>query len=226
MSDDDAGDDARVASRTAWLRRAIYVVVALGVLAFLLQGADGPADPVLAPARGASPETGASPAAGAPPASTTLPADGLGGCTRPDRAQVAPIEGFGQIPFQVLSQDGSTAFDGCAHLAATPETRAQGLMAQQDLAGYDAMVFRFDQPGTGAFYMFRTVLPLSIAYLGADGALVSSTDMDPCPEADASACPTFPPAGPYLHAIEVVRGDLGRLGIVPGATVTFGEPRP
>jgi len=193
----------------AWLRRGIYVVIALGVVAFLVEGADGPADPVLAPARG------------------TVPAAAIGGipgtCAGSEGAERRPLDGFGEVAFQVVRPDGGAAFTGCALLADTPETRGQGLMAQQDLRGYDAMVFRFDAASTGAFYMFQTVLPLSIAYVGEDGGLVSSTDMDPCPEDEASACPTFPAAGPYLHAVEVGQGDLPSIGIVPGATVRFGD---
>jgi hypothetical protein len=88
------------------------------------------------------------------------------------------------------------------------------------------MVFRFDGPWTGGFYMFRTVVPLSIAFLAADGSLVSTADMEPCPATDASACPTTFAAGPYVHAIEVERGGLERLGIVPGATVQLGVGSP
>jgi uncharacterized membrane protein (UPF0127 family) len=196
---------------TAWLRRAIWMAVALGALALLLRGADGPEDPVLAPART---EVGAAPGADG------AAAGGCGG----ERAGLVPFEGFGEIGFRVTAPDGTTAFLGCAHLASSPETRAQGLMGRDGLGGYDAMVFRFDAPGAGAFYMYRTVLPLSIAHIGADGSLVSALDMTPCPEEEASACPTYPPAGPYLHAIEAVQGDLPRLGIVPGATVTFEAP--
>lgn len=149
---------------------------------------------------------------------------GIPGCGGPERASTVPIDGFGEVAFRVAGPDGTTGFAGCAHLADTPELRAQGLMGQPSLRGYDAMVFRFGEPSTGAFYMYRTVLPLSIAYIGADGGVVSTADMDPCPEEDASACPNFPADGPYLHAIEVAQGDLPRIGIVPGASVTFGEP--
>lgn len=147
---------------------------------------------------------------------------GGSGCGSTDGAGRGDLEGFGEVAVRVEGPGSATAFEGCALLAATPEARAQGLMGQTDLLGYDAMVFRFDAPSTGAFYMFHTVMPLSIAYLDADGAVVSTADMDPCLEEAASACPTYPAAGPFLHAVEVPQGDLDRLGIGPGATVTFG----
>lgn len=221
VTDPPRGDvhrDARGATGPRWGLVAIVALalaaLAVGVgVATLPRGGGGSGDPVLAPAT--------SEVAG------TAGAQGLSlpGCAGPERAGVEPFDGFGETAFRVAAADGTTAFDGCAHLAATPAARGQGLMARRSLGGHDAMVFRFDEPGTGAFYMYRTVLPLSIAFIGEDGEVVSTTDMEPCGEEEPSACPTYPPAGPYLHAIEVRQGDLPRLGIVPGATVTFDERR-
>ncbi|MDP9420258.1 MAG: hypothetical protein M3P53_08960, partial [Actinomycetota bacterium] len=42
----DAADEARL----VWLRRAVWAVLLAGVLAFLVQGADNPPDPLLVPA--------------------------------------------------------------------------------------------------------------------------------------------------------------------------------
>lgn len=139
-----------------------------------------------------------------------------------DEASRRPLAGFGEVAFRVVAADG-TERSGCALLAATPEARAQGLMGQRDLRGYDAMAFRFDGPVTGRFYMYRTPVPLSIAFVDADGEVVSTTDMAPCASDDAGACPTFGADGPYLHALEVLEGDLPALGIGPGATVRFGD---
>lgn len=131
-----------------------------------------------------------------------------------------PLAGFDEVAMHVVTADGKT-LDWCALLAATAQARQQGLMGQRDLRGYDAMVFRFDADTVSGFYMFRTLLPLSIAFIAADGAVVSSADMAPCPSADAVACPMYPPAKPYRHAVEAVSGGLPALGIVPSAEVTF-----
>ena len=149
------------------------------------------------------------------------PRDGDDDAGDDDAGEGAPLVGFGEVAFRVQAAAGTPAFEGCALFAATPEARAQGLMGQTDLLGYDAMVFRFAQPTAGAFYMFRTVIPLSIAFVAADGDVVSTADMEPCAEEVASACPTYPAAAPFLHAIEVEQGRLDDLGIEPGATVTF-----
>ncbi|MDQ3372137.1 MAG: DUF192 domain-containing protein, partial [Actinomycetota bacterium] len=148
-------------------------------------------------------------------------ADAGAGCA--DReVERRPLEGFGAVMFRV-ERPGGTDVVGCALLAESAEARSRGLMDQEDLRGYDAMVFRFDAPSTGGFYMYDTRLPLSIAYVGEDGGLVSSHDMEPCPEEEASDCPTYDAAGPYLHAIEVGQGDLPGIGIEPGVTVTFDD---
>ena len=40
-----------------------------------------------------------------------------------------------------------------------------------------------------------------------------------------AGCPSYPPEGPYLWALEVPQGGLDELGLVPGATFTdTGEP--
>ena len=192
-----------------WLAGAGLCAVALVVVV----STGGAADPVLRPAGTAAPGT------------TVAPTTDLAGCT--DREQQAvPFEGFGEVALRVSGPDGVPTFDGCAQLADTPATRGQGLMGQRTLGGYDAMVFRFDGPSTGGFYMFRTLLPLSIAFIGEDGGVVSTADMEPCPAAEPSACPSVFAAGPYVHAVEVEQGGLPARGIVPGATVRFGAASP
>jgi uncharacterized membrane protein (UPF0127 family) len=131
-----------------------------------------------------------------------------------------PLDGFGEVGFLVVAADGTEA-RGCALLAGTGESRATGMMGQRDLRGYDAMVFRFPEPSTGRFYMYRTLVPLSVAFLDASGEVLSTVDMEPCAAEDASACPRYGADAPFLHAMEVLAGGLEPLGIAPGARVTF-----
>jgi uncharacterized membrane protein (UPF0127 family) len=111
--------------------------------------------------------------------------------------------------------------DWCALLAATEAAREQGLMQQEDLRGYDGMLFRFDQPSTAAFYMYRTVLPLSIAWFDDRGAFVSAATMDPCGSTAPGDCPVYPAARPYRLALETTQGGLGHLGAAPGSTISL-----
>jgi uncharacterized membrane protein (UPF0127 family) len=86
------------------------------------------------------------------------------------------------------------------------------------LGGYDGMLFHYHDDTTENFWMRNTPMPLSIAYVSHDGAIVSTADMAPC--GDRDDCPNYPPAGPYRFSIEVPQGRLPALGIVDGATVT------
>jgi uncharacterized membrane protein (UPF0127 family) len=84
------------------------------------------------------------------------------------------------------------------------------------------MLFSFERDQDGGFWMRSTRLPLSIAWIRADGTTVSTADMAPCPD-DASTCPTYPPAGAYRFAIEVPQGRLDDLGISAGSRVALGD---
>lgn len=125
---------------------------------------------------------------------------------------------FGETQIRVTN--GEAFLEWCLLLAATDAQRARGLMTvtDQTLGGYAGMLFRYDRDVTEAFWMRNTPTPLSIAYVAADGQIVSLIDMAPC--ADVPTCPSYPPAGPYRVTIEVPQGLLPSLGIVPGATVT------
>lgn len=196
-----AGRTWRADPRTRrWLRSAIWVVGLAALLVFLVKGADRPEDPFFAPQEGA--------------------------VTSDDSASGRrPFEGFGEVAFEIEAP-GQAAAQGCALLAAEREARSRGLMDQRDLRGYEAMVFRFPEPTSGTFYMRDTLIPLSIAFFDADGALVSATDMQPCPD-EVEDCPQYAAAGSYLHAVEVAQGDLASLGVAPGASLSFpGGPCP
>lgn len=177
---------------------AAFVVIALGVYAFVLRGADQPEDPYIEPA----PVSEA--IEGAPPAG--------------DPARV-PLEGFGEVALVVEPAGGGDLLSWCLLLAQEAEQRNRGLMEVTDLQGYSGMAFLFDTDVTNGFYMRNTPTPLSIAWIDALGAIVSTADMAPCEDRDG--CPTYQPSGPYRMAIEVFQGNLDDLGIVPGATMTL-----
>lgn len=142
------------------------------------------------------------------------------GANSPADPTLGGIPGFGEIAFEVTPAGGAPAARFCALLAETEQQRAKGLMGRRDLAGFDAMVFRFDADTEGGFYMRNVPVGLSIAWFGADGRFVSSTDMAPCP--DQEGCPTYRPAGPYRLAVEVLQGGLGRLGVGEGSVLSVG----
>jgi uncharacterized protein len=140
----------------------------------------------------------------------------------PSGTLVAP-EGFEVVTVTVTDAEGRTR-TFCLLLAATPGDQRRGFMHVTDpeLGGYDGMAFVYEADTAGGFWMRNTRLPLSIAWIRADGTTVSMADMEPCPD-DAETCPTYEPAGPYRLAIEVPRGGLGDLGISDRSVVALGE---
>lgn len=131
-----------------------------------------------------------------------------------------PIEGFEEIAFTVTDPNGVMA-EWCAMLAASEEQRAQGLMNQRNLHGYDGMIFRYAEPTAGSFWMKNTIIPLAVAFFDAEGRFVNAQGMEPCPE-DVVDCPSYPSAAPFEVAIEVPQGGLGALGIGPGSVLQLG----
>jgi uncharacterized membrane protein (UPF0127 family) len=132
-----------------------------------------------------------------------------------------PLAGFVEVGLRITKAAGGVA-EWCALLAATDASRGQGLMGQTDLRGYDAMAFRYDSPSGNAFYMYRTTLPLSLAWFDGDGSFIGTIDMAPCPSSDPAACPVHRPPRPFVSALEVPRGELSRLGIGPGSSLRYG----
>ncbi len=118
----------------------------------------------------------------------------------------------------VTAPDG-TVCELCLWWAATAQDRARGLMGVTDLGAADGMAFVYTEPVQNRFYMYRTVMPLSVAFVDGSGSVVSVTDMEPCRHDDASACPRYSAQAPYVVAIEVEQGRLAEFGLAPGSVV-------
>jgi uncharacterized protein len=112
---------------------------------------------------------------------------------------------------------GSVVFGGADRLhvriAESEQERQTGLMNVMALAPDDGMAFVFDGPVTTSFWMKDTLIPLSIAFVGQDGRVVSTSDMQPC---GSDPCPTYAPSGPYTLAVEANLGWFADHGIAPG----------
>ena len=85
-------------------------------------------------------------------------------------------------------------------VAATPETRATGLMNRFSLRTDHGMLFVFEAPQPLAFYMKNTYIPLSIAFVDARGRITNIEDMRPQDES------THWSKGVALYAIEMRQG--------------------
>jgi uncharacterized protein len=106
-------------------------------------------------------------------------------------------------------------------VAADPAARARGLMGRRQVPKGTGMVFLYPAEVTQAFWMKDTLVPLSIAFVAADGRVVSVAEMTPC---RTDPCPTYPPAGPYRYAVELAAGSFAAAGVGPGAKVVPVDP--
>jgi len=100
-----------------------------------------------------------------------------------------------------------------AEVAATDETRSTGLMNRFSLRPDHGMLFVFAAPQPLAFWMHNTYVPLSIAFVGADGRILNIEDMAPRTD------DTHPSRGLALYAVEMKKGWFADRGINAGDRV-------
>lgn len=124
-------------------------------------------------------------------------------------------------PAPGVSDEVAVEFDGAcvtAEVADTAEERRRGLMGREELAPDAGMLFLFEGPSSGGFWMKDTLIPLSIAFLRSiDGSrfrVVSILEMEPC---EADPCPTYDPETTYDAALEVNQGWFAEAGVEVGA---------
>lgn len=178
-----------------WLLVAVVVLVIAGIGSCMAIGADRPADPLVVPAAATA---------------------GLASHSSP----VSRVPGFGHIGFRVISARRSVGAGvlRCALLADNSRARAKGLMGRRDLAGYDAMIFRFGADSTDAFFNQGVPMALSVAWFDRSGVVVGTVHLSVC----SANCVHASPAVPYRLALEVPEGGLSRLGIASGSALFTG----
>jgi uncharacterized membrane protein (UPF0127 family) len=130
---------------------------------------------------------------------------------------IRPV-GFPVVGVRVTDTAGDVC-EVCMWLADSAELRGRGLMGVTDLGGAVGMVFVFDRPSTGAFFMYRTPTPLDIHWIDPDGIAVATAAMDPCLDTASGDCPRYRPGEEYLTAVETFRGGADDIGLTIGATV-------
>lgn len=130
------------------------------------------------------------------------------------------------IPFEAGVVQVTTSTDTltlAVDVADTPERRALGLMDRPSLGADQGMIFLYPevQDSAAGFWMFRTLLPLDIAFVDSAGSVVAVRTMDPCESPNPEFCPTYSPGARYQSALEVNRGFLAEHGIQVGDQVSI-----
>jgi uncharacterized membrane protein (UPF0127 family) len=132
-------------------------------------------------------------------------------------AMASPMAlGAGELPTATLSINGHKIV---AELATTPDQQATGLMHRFSLRPDHGMLFVFERVERRSFWMKNTFIPLSIAFIAADGSIVNVDDMAPHDETAHWS------KAPVRYALEMRKGWFAERSIRPGDRVA-GLPSP
>jgi uncharacterized membrane protein (UPF0127 family) len=112
-----------------------------------------------------------------------------------------------------LAELGAGMYRIEAEVAATPDSRETGLMRRPMMAQQRGMVFVFPQQRAHCMWMKNTLIPLSVAFLDAEGAILNIEDMQP--QSEQSHCA----AGRARFALEMNLGWFAAKGIKAGARI-------
>jgi len=96
-------------------------------------------------------------------------------------------------------------------VAATEEAREQGLMFRDKMAVNHGMVFVFPESHRQCMWMKNTLIPLSVAFLDAQGRIVNIEDMD------AKTLNNHCSTGRITYALEMNRDWFRQRGFKAGA---------
>jgi len=118
----------------------------------------------------------------------------------------------------ITSSDG-TRTEVEVEIADDDAERQRGLMERTALAENAGMLFVFEGEQALSFWMRNTLIPLSIAYIDAEGRIVDIQDMQPLDET------SHPSAEPAQYALEVNQGFFAERGIEVGDEVELPNPR-
>ena len=100
-----------------------------------------------------------------------------------------------------------------AEVVNTYETRAQGLMFRKNLSANTGMLFVFDQTAQHCMWMRNTLIPLSVAFVDAQGRIINVEEMAPQTEDNHCA------ARPAKFALEMNVGWFKGRGLGQGISL-------
>jgi uncharacterized protein len=157
----------------------------------------------------------------------------LFGCSSSDsdEADTTPVMAFNSARLRLVA--GSDTIPVVAELAERKEQRSLGLMERRHLPDTAGMLFIYDstQSGSPGFWMYRTRIPLDIAFVDSLGVIRSIQHMVPCPATLMEGCPSYPSSAPYRAALEMNAGyfvrhklDIGSKVLLADTSRRVGQP--
>jgi uncharacterized protein len=150
----------------------------------------------------------------------------LFGCRSSESDQVdttTPVMAFNTARLRLVA--GNDTIPVVAQLAERADQRTMGLMERRHLADTAGMLFIYDstQPDSSAFWMYRTRIPLDIAFVDSAGVIRSIRHMVPCPSTLIEGCPSYPAGAAYRAALEVNAGYFARHKIDVGSKILLAD---
>lgn len=148
--------------------------------------------------------------------------------TTPNGSTIALPEGVESIDFElgiVTITTNDATYTLTAEIAETPRERQRGLMFRTSMPEDAGMMFVFQASQSGGFWMYNTILPLSIAYIDSSGSIVTIRDMEPCAGRSQTECSqeaaAYLSSAPYRYALEVNQGYFDARDIAVGDSVSY-----
>jgi len=105
-----------------------------------------------------------------------------------------------------------------AEVAADEQARELGLMHRRGLEPNHGMLFVFDPAFKACMWMHNTLIPLSVAFIDADGRVVNIEEMQAQTDQIHCARREVP------FALEMAKGWFAERGLKPGETIIKGLP--
>lgn len=119
-----------------------------------------------------------------------------------------------QSSLPLLIETGNGVHEFIVELADEPAETAKGLMLRESLADNAGMLFDFGAPRPLGMWMKNTLIPLDMAFIGADGVIINIARQT----TPHSLKPIYSD-GPALAVLEVNGGALAEIGVMPGDRV-------
>ena len=140
-----------------------------------------------------------------------------------DEADTTPVMAFNSARLRLVA--GSDTIPVVAELAERKEQRTLGLMERRHLPDTAGMLFIYDstQSGSPGFWMYRTRIPLDIAFVDSLGVIRSISHMVPCPATLMEGCPSYPAGAPYRAALEMNAGYFARHKLDVGGKILLAD---
>jgi len=162
-------------------------------------------------------------------AAALLALAGVAACDRGGGDAAATDSGFASVlHFDTARVRLVTAADTIpltVELARTDEQKQLGLMERRALGERAGMLFLYGttQSDSSGFWMYRTRIPLDIAFIDSTGTIRTIHTMQPCVSDLSGACPTYVAGARYRAALEVNAGFFARHRVQPGHRVLLAD---